>query len=440
MIGQATAHRRANAFAQALEEAPPGEYGGEPGGDADEPGGGTPQGGRGQHAGPQGGQHGGHGTHGAHSAAHAADRRADPEQTALLALADALGALPRPVMSAQTKTVQRAQLIAAMEQAIADGSLAVGRVPEQRTEGPGSHRATGLRKLAPRSRLSRRLAVGGLTVGVAAGALGGVAAASTNALPGDHLYGLKRSMEDLKLDMAGGDASRGKVYLDMASTRMQEARRLMDRGRGGHLDDESVAEVRKALSGMHQEAAEGHRLLSEAYQQDGSLQPMELLNTFAESHRQGWSDLRGKLPAQLTDVSDQVSSVFAAIDQEVAPLQPLLPAPHDERTPSSRGGDGDGGTDTGTNGTGTPSPSQSTAAGGGQDPTGTGQSPTPSPSGTTPHGLIGGSGLLDPPPASTAPGTPTPSPTGPDDHSVVLPPLLPGLLPGLGLSADHEGD
>jgi hypothetical protein len=427
VIGQATAHRRANAFAQALEEALPGEHGGEPGGDGEESGGSRPHSGH--------GQHGGHGGHGAHSAAHAADRRADPEQSGMLALADALGDIPRPVMSEQTKTVQRAQLIAAMEQAVADGSLAAGRVPEQRTEGPANHRATGLRKLAPRSRLSRRLAVGGLTVGVAAGALGGVAAASTNALPGDSLYGLKRSMEDLKLDMAGGDASRGKVYLDMASTRMQEARRLMDRGRGGQLDDESVSEVRKALSGMHQEASEGHRLLSEAYQQDGSLQPMELLNTFAESHRQSWSDLRGKLPVQLTDVSEQVTSVFAAIDQEVAPLQPLLPKPHDERTPSSRGDDGTG---SGGHGTGTPSPSQSSATPGSETSTGTGQTPTPSPSGTTPNGLIGGSGLLDPPATTPTPGTPTPSPTGSDNHSVVLPPLLPGLLPGLGLGSDQD--
>ena len=126
----------------------------------------------------------------------------------------ALAAVARPAPPAgdgpRAKTVQRAQLIAAMEQAIADGSFratAADRVPEQRAESPGGHR--GLRKLTPRSRLSRRLAVGGLTMGVAAGAFGGVAAASTNALPGDSLYGLKRGMEDLKLDMAGSDASRG---------------------------------------------------------------------------------------------------------------------------------------------------------------------------------------------------------------------------------------
>jgi hypothetical protein len=454
VIGQATAHRRANAFAQAIAgaelegacEETDGERGSGAAGSsgthasagAPGPGGGAD--GRGPGAQDPGGRgsggHGGPGTHGSGThGSHAADRHADPEQVSMVALAATLSRRARPAMDPEHKTVQRAQLIAAMEQAIADGSFrATARVPEQRTDGQGSHRASGLRKLTPRSRLSRRLAVGGLTMGVAAGALGGVAAASTNALPGDSLYGLKRGMEDLKLDMAGNDASRGKVYLDMASTRMQEARRLMDRGRGGQLDAESVAEVRRALSGMHQEASEGHRLLTEAYQKDGSLQPMELLNSFAESHRQSWADLRGKLPSQLTDVSDQVSSIFAAIDQEVAPLS--LPKDNGVGGHSAHDGEGSGNGGPSNGPSGSPS---TTATGGGQAGDDSGQSASPSPSGTVPNGLIGGSGNLlgGTAPTPSEPGsTPTGTPTSPG-HSVILPPLLPGLLPGLGLSADN---
>jgi hypothetical protein len=399
------AHRRANAFAQALEDvAVPEEAGGE------------------------------HGT-----GTRAASRHTDPEQTAMLALAASLSNRPRPTMDADQKALRRAQLIAAMEQAIADGGFeGSGRVPEQRAEARGSHR--GLRKPGMRSKLSRRLAVGGLSVGVAAGAFGGVAAASTNALPGDTLYGLKRGMEDIKLDMAGGDTSRGKVYLDMAATRMQEARRLMERGRGGPLDDESVGEVRKALSGMHQEAEAGHQLLSQVYRKDGSLQPMALLNSFARSHRQGWTDLRGKLPSQLTDVSDQVSSVFAAIDQEVAPLESMLPGPGDSGGPSTSRGGGTGPTGrTNPSGSGSAGSSAPATAG---DSAGAQGAPSPSPSGTAPNGLIGGSGnLLGPPPTTTP--SPSISPTStisPTSRSVILPPLLPGLLPDLGLAPeDTEG-
>lgn len=428
MIGQATAHRRANAFAQALEslERRTDQADAETRQDGAAPGG---HGTHGAHAGH--GAHGGHATHGSHAAA----RGADPEQAALLALAATLTEQPRPALDPERKTVQRAQLIAAMEQALADGSFPVtARVPEQRDGGRGGR---GVRRLTPGSRLTRRLAVGGLTVGVAAGAFGGVAAASTNALPGDTLYPLKRGMEDLKLDMASGDSSRGKIYLDMASTRLQEARRLMDRGRGGQLDDESVAEVRKALSGMHQEATEGHKLLSQAYQQDGSLQPIETLNDFSAAHRQGWTELRGKLPSQLGDVSEQVSSVFDAIDQEVAPLKALLPPP-DKHTGKGRDGSAAGGTGGGPSTPVGASPSAGAGTTPGPEGTGTGTA-SPSPSGTTPaQGLIGGTNPLGP-----LPGLPTaPSPTAPpgSDHSVTLPPLLPGLLPGLGLGTTTDDE
>ncbi|MFJ3308344.1 DUF5667 domain-containing protein [Streptomyces sp. NPDC086549] len=254
----------------------------------------------------------------------ATDRRADPEQGRILALADALQDVPRPALDPETRTVQRAQLIAAMEAALADGTLTIPLESDgnRGTRRTGDH---GLRKARPRSAWSRRLAAGGLTVGVAAGAFGGAAAASSDALPGDSLYGLKRGMEDLRLDLADDDASRGTIYLDLASTRLQEARRLMERGSSGELDDESVGEIRRALSGMQQEASEGHRLLAVAHRKDGSLQPIETLSAFSNSHRKGWTELRDRLPSRLDDVGNNVTSVFDAIEQEVAPLQKLLP-------------------------------------------------------------------------------------------------------------------
>jgi hypothetical protein len=106
--------------------------------------------------------------------------------------------------------------MAEMERMFAGGSAADPQVPEQRT-GRGAHRAASLRKLRPRSRWSKGIAAGGLSIGVAAGAFSGVAAASSDALPGDSLYGLKRGMEDLKLGMADDDAARGELYLDQAS-------------------------------------------------------------------------------------------------------------------------------------------------------------------------------------------------------------------------------
>ncbi|MGW3668714.1 DUF5667 domain-containing protein [Streptomyces sp. NPDC005141] len=409
MIANVSAHRRANAFAQALEESDQGTA-------AEQPDGSAPS-------------------------------RAAAEQTEqglLLALATGLGELPKPELDPEVKIVQRAQLVAAMEAMLLEGTAAGGEgwdraVPEQRSHrAKGTHRATGLGKLRPRSRLSKGLAAGGLTVGVAAGAFGGVAAASSDALPGDSLYGLKRGMEDIKLGLAHGDSDRGELYLDQASTRLSEARRLMERGRSGQLDHESLGEVRRALSGMQHDASEGHRLLHEAYERDGSLGPIQALSAFSQSHREAWGALRDRLPVQLGDVSDQVSSVFEAIDEEVGPLRSLLPrTPAPEGTGRHRGRSEES---TGSPGKDTPAPSATSGSASGSHSSG---KPRPSSSGSSSDGLLGGNagGLLDPPQddTSTTPSSNSSSKgSATSEPDVTLPPLLPGLLPGLGIDTEDS--
>lgn len=398
MIANVTPHRRANAFAQALEDRTPS--------DLSEP----------------------------DPAAEQSEAPAEPaDHDRLLALASVLGErMPRPVLDADVKVVQRAQLVAAMEAMVLEeraggGAASDPLVPEQRT-GRGAHRATSLRKLRPRSRWSKGIAAGGLTVGVAAGAFSGVAAASSDALPGDHLYPVKRGMEDLKLGMADDDSDRGELYLDQASNRLSEARRLMERDRAGLLDHESLGEIRRALAGVKHDAEEGHRLLQAAYERDGSLGPIQTLSSFSRSHRDAWGKLRERLPAQLTDVGGQVESVFQAIDEDVAPLQSLLPKP-----PEQVRGSGSPGAPAKP---GAPSGAQQQSAPAADTPSG---SPAPSPSGSSrppaSGGLLGGTGdLLNPPAGQSAP--PSPGAAEQPKPDITLPPLLPGLLPGLGINAE----
>ncbi|MGW8720443.1 DUF5667 domain-containing protein [Streptomyces lusitanus] len=412
MIANVSAHRRANAFAQALEE----------------------QSDRGTAA---------ERTEGPAPAAAAAET----EQDQLLTLASGLSALPRPELDPEVKVVQRAQLVAAFEAMLQEGTAAGEAtdraVPEQRSRrAKGAHRATPLGRLRPRTRLAKGLTAGGLTVGVAAGALGGVAAASSDALPGDSLYGLKRGIEDVKLTFADGDDERGRVYLDNASTRLSEARRLMERDRAGSLDHESLNDIRRALSGMRHDASEGHRLLREAYERNpDSLGPMQALSSFSRAHRDTWGSLRDRLPVQLGDVSEQVTSVFDAIDEDVAPLQSLLPQP-----PSDGADDGKrrGGSAPASDAPSAAEPS--TSSGTGRDGSGTGEAsagPTDSADAEREKdGLLGGNtgGLLDPPQESGQSSTPPPtgSATRPPAPDVTLPPLLPGLLPGLGIDAEDR--
>ncbi|MFF4223088.1 DUF5667 domain-containing protein [Streptomyces sp. L500] len=395
MIANVSAHRRANAFAQALEDQE---------------------------------------VQGA-AAAQSDPSLEDTEHGRLLALTGGLGALPAPQLDAEVKTVQRAQLIAAMEAQFAGG----GAVPAQRS-GRGAHRA--LSRLRPRSRWSKGLAAGGLTVGVAAGAFGGVAAASSGALPGDTLYGLKRGMEDLKLGMADGDSDRGGLFLDQASTRLQEANRLMERGRSGQLDHESLTEIRRTLAGMQHDAAEGHRLLHGVYQRDGSLGAIQRLSSFTASHREGWSRLRERLPVQLTDVGNGVSSVLDAIDDEVEPLRGLLHEKQGkhggEAGPSGAARQGS----PGSSGQDSPAPSpKAPATADGKHPSG--KPAQSSPSGRDEHeGLLGGTGLLQPS-SGTDGSSADRSAHGKDGKpskqpDITIPPLLPNILPGLGIHGEDD--
>nr|WP_209311245.1 DUF5667 domain-containing protein [Streptomyces spiramenti] len=368
----------------------------------------------------------------------------DAEQAGLISLAGELRAAPRPELSAETRMTQRAQLVAAMENAF--GGAGGEAVPEQRgTRRKGAHRATGaagaFARLRPKTRLTKGLAAGGLGLGVAAGAFGGAAAASTDALPGDTLYGLKRGMEDLRLDLAGSDADRGSVHLDKASTRLGEARRLMERQKAGDLDDDQVSEVRSTLSHMHRDAAEGHRLLSAAWETNGSIDPLRTLSAFNERHGGNWSELRAMLPPQLSDIGDEVTSVFEAMEDDLQPLQALLPTGQEQP-----GGEGGGAPPAPQPPPGTPevepSPSAST-----ESPPSTEEAPpqreAPAPSEEKPEsereGLLGGGGgLLDPPQlpgvggGESSPESPESGPTLPEPD-VTIPPLIDGLLPGLGL-------
>ncbi|MFF0723814.1 DUF5667 domain-containing protein [Streptomyces sp. NPDC004134] len=400
VIGSVSAHRRANAFAQALDE---------------------------------------------ESRAQQAEAlAADPEQARLLGLAGQLASVPGPTLDPEVKTVQRTRLIAAMEAMLAEDtaeSTEAPLIPAPRKR--GAHRAAGpLSRLRPHSRLSRGVAIGGVGVGVAAGAFSAAAAVSSDALPGDTLYGLKRGMEDLRRGMADGDTERGRVYLDQASTRLNEARRLMERGRAGDLDAESMSEVREALDNVRHDAGEGRKLLRGAYDEDGSLGPMQTLSAFSQKNERSWQQLREQLPVELGDLGDEVSSVFDAIKQDVAPLSSLLPGPEDDTSPS---GSAPGTASTGGGHTDTdeaePAPS-STATADGE----VGEDGEPKPSTTEEDGLVGEDGLIggvlpdeDEPGGQETGGdstTPTEQPPGRKKPEITLPPLLP--LPDLGLDIGEE--
>ncbi|MER7750635.1 DUF5667 domain-containing protein [Kitasatospora sp. NPDC097643] len=387
----------------------------------------------------------------------------------LVGLTDSLGALPGPALDREVRTVQRAQLMAAFEQAFAGGPGAA--VPRQRR-----HRAI---RTAPRGRWSRRFVIGGLVAGLAVGSLAGAAAASSNALPGDTLYGMKRGLEGLRLDLADSDSERGELLLDNAATRLGEAKTLVGRtDQAGSLSPGTVEQVRRALDDMHADAIKGRELLRSVYRSNGSLDPMRALAGFAHDEDGRWTELEGRLPVQLTQQAHLVNQLFDDISEDVAPLR-LAQPPAKSGGPAGTGAGGDtsgpatGGTPADTPATGArPEPGTTPAQGGGTGsagggtsrPGGTERAPassgasTPGGSGAKGGGLPSTlpSGVPDPvnglvgdltsgltgtkpsPSADPAPPQPAPQPsgspsavTGGPQQGVEVPPLIPGLLPGL---------
>lgn len=100
---------------------------------------------------------------------------------------------------------------------------------------------------------TRARARGAILVGLAVGtlALSGISAASGSALPGDTLYGVKRSQENAQLALAGSSVAKGRLYLAFAGVRASEAQAV--RTNSGELNG--------VLNTMDSETLSGARLL-----------------------------------------------------------------------------------------------------------------------------------------------------------------------------------
>src|SRR5258706_903957 len=148
----------------------------------------------------------------------------DPDLTPLMETSNQITTLPRPAPSADFRDGLRALLMATIER-----------------EGIGVTEAAKAEQAAVRAALAGKTEVvrpvvrpgsgrtrGAIILGVAAGALAlsGVSLASTDSVPGDTLYSVKRSSEQAQLVLAGSDINRAQLHLEFAKSRLVEARHV----------------------------------------------------------------------------------------------------------------------------------------------------------------------------------------------------------------------
>lgn len=212
----------------------------------------------------------------------------------LLTLVGAMRSLPEVHARPEFVSDLRAQLMAEAETALAPADVSRLRLPERRTK------------------RERRIAavVGGIAI---AGATTSVALASQSALPGESLYPIKRVIESAHSGVSVGDAAKGAIMIDNASSRLDEAKALsQDPGFG---DDQRIAET---LSTFTEQATDAADLLFADYARTGRQSSIADLRDFASSGLDQLEALEPLIPVEARDELISAAAVLAQIDSEAA--------------------------------------------------------------------------------------------------------------------------
>ncbi|HWL96527.1 MAG TPA: DUF5667 domain-containing protein [Nocardioidaceae bacterium] len=123
----------------------------------------------------------------------------------------------------------------------------------------------------------------------------GVAAASEQALPGDMLYPVKRTLESAQVSLAQSPGGEGHALLERASTRLYEADSL---GSEEELSQTRVDAVESALSDFARDASHGGSKLLDAHSTSGDAQDIRQLRAFTSQSHDTLSDLAQTLPPE----------------------------------------------------------------------------------------------------------------------------------------------
>ncbi|MEU4566578.1 DUF5667 domain-containing protein [Micromonospora sp. NPDC023956] len=240
--------------------------------------------------------------------------RVDDRLGDLVGLGRQLGAAAPPAeVDPDFRTGLRAMLVAAAEREGVGAKAAptAGSDPAGRRTAAGT---TPRGPLVPPVTARRARARGAILVGVAAGAvaLSGISAASENAVPGDALYGMKRSTERAQLALASSDLSRGQLFLDFARTRLAEA----DEVRG------DPAAFGVILDDMDEDTRQGVRLLTTTAVQRTDAAGLDAVDTFVTGQRRAVTALldgasraerdRARSSLALLDAAEQRSDALRA--------------------------------------------------------------------------------------------------------------------------------
>lgn len=174
-----------------------------------------------------------------------------------------------------------------------------------------------LAAVAERRRARRRTkAFGAVVAGLAATALGlsGVSVASDTAMPGEALYTIKRQAERAQMALTGSD-SKGRLYLDFARTRLNEADAVVG----------DPAAFGSTLNDMDGETREGVSLLVGAAIDRRDAASLDVVDAFVTDQLRGIDQLKAKVTGELATRLDASRRLIGRVTERSLAVRTLLP-------------------------------------------------------------------------------------------------------------------
>ncbi|TCC37253.1 hypothetical protein E0H50_11410 [Kribbella sindirgiensis] len=233
---------------------------------------------------------------------------------------------PRPEFSAELR--HRLLEQAAARAATTATPLTVHTAPDDSDDPPGSE-DVGASVTDIRRRQGRRIRLVASTAAlVLLGGGIGSAAAAQQAMPGDTLYGMKRSIENVATNVGVGDDSRGRRDLEHAMTRLSEVQELA--GNGG-----SVGTINATLDDFSAQARKGVSRLLASYQQNGDESSITAITSFITSARQALVGATPKLPPESLKSGVEALATIEQLTQLTTAACPKCAAPKPAGAPST---------------------------------------------------------------------------------------------------------
>jgi hypothetical protein len=160
-------------------------------------------------------------------------------------------------------------------------------------------------------RQQRGLAIAASTL-VIVGAGTGTAAVSQQALPGDLLYPVKRSIENIQFHLARGDSAKGSELLDQAATRLDEVEALT--AEDPDPDAQQIADLNQALSDFSSETTDGGSRLISAYASDRDTHAIGRIRVFTTQSATQLTHLASAMPTDLRTSFTEAATTVGALD------------------------------------------------------------------------------------------------------------------------------